>query len=172
MGTPLCDAYAYVYAEEGRQSQSDRRKRFIYVGESRNSPCYLLWNPETKQTVERYCNDVHFQYDVSARGGGIVTVEEKEKQKRALHEHAEDEGESGMTEIEAGHTEEQSELLLGEVVGAQGVDRQRAQRPSTVKTTVEDSDEATKDEQATRRREQRTMVTAENSTPTGVTLRG
>ena len=120
--TPLCDAYAYVYAEEGRQSQSDRRKRVIYVGEARNSLCYLLWNPETKQTVERYYNEIHFQHDVSARGGGMVTVEEKEKRKRAKHEHAEDEGESGMTEVEAGHTEEQSELLLGGVVGAQGVD--------------------------------------------------
>ena len=49
---PLCDVYAYVEGKN-RKSLDERRKKYVYVGIATDSPCYLCYDPATKQTVER-----------------------------------------------------------------------------------------------------------------------
>ena len=74
---PLCDVFTIHYADQAktgggkRTTTDDRRDKMIYVGESRDSPCYLCFNPNTNTTVERRYEDCLFQSDVAARGGGM-----------------------------------------------------------------------------------------------------
>jgi hypothetical protein len=171
---PLCDAFAYV-DKDLRKNLDERRHQYIYVGQSRDSPCYLLFNPRTKQTVERWYEDVLFQPEPQARGGGVTTKRDKDD------ELVEDEPISGVEQAEGepeGDTEEaESEFQLGGVCGEQRLRAlpQQQQRPTA--TTGEASDESARCQEGERGRkkkrrlEQRNMVVAE-PTVTGVSSRG
>lgn len=63
---PLSDAYAYNEKEK-KQSLEDRRHRYIYVGESSESPSYLLLSLATGSIIERRYEAVIFQDDTDAR---------------------------------------------------------------------------------------------------------
>ena len=68
---PLADVWAYVYKDMGRTTLDKVRRKYVFVGYSTDSPCYRLFNPETKKVVERRYADCHFnKRDVQQRDDG------------------------------------------------------------------------------------------------------